>query len=36
VETLLLSQKEIDGLVSMKDVVDIIEKTFQGMGTVRS
>jgi alanine dehydrogenase len=31
-ETLLLSQKEIDGLLSMKEVVDIVEKTFQGMG----
>jgi ornithine cyclodeaminase/alanine dehydrogenase len=31
-ETLLLSQQEIQDLISMKDVVDVVEKTFRGMG----
>ncbi len=31
-ETLLLSQKDIQDLIPMKDVVDIVEKTFRGMG----
>jgi len=31
-ETLLLSQKEIEQLVTMKDVVEVVEKTFRGMG----
>ncbi len=31
-QTLLLSQKEIQELLSMKDVVDAVEKTFRGMG----
>jgi alanine dehydrogenase len=31
-DTLLLSQKEIQDLISMKDVVEIVEKTFRGMG----
>ena len=30
--TLLLSQQEIQDLISMKDVVDVVEKTFRGMG----
>lgn len=32
VETMLLSQKEIQSVVSMKDIVDCVDKTFQGMG----
>lgn len=31
-DALLLSQKEIEDLLSMKDVVEIVEKTFRGMG----
>ena len=31
-DTLLLSQPEIQSLISMKDAVEIVEKTFQGMG----
>jgi ornithine cyclodeaminase/alanine dehydrogenase len=31
-ETLLLSQKQIEQLVTMKDVVEVVEKTFKGMG----
>lgn len=31
-DTLLLKQKEIKELVSMKDVVDLVDKTFQDMG----
>jgi ornithine cyclodeaminase/alanine dehydrogenase len=31
-QTLLLSQKEVDQLITMKDVVEIVEKTFRGMG----
>jgi len=29
---MLLSQKEIESLVSMKDVVECVDKTFRGMG----
>lgn len=32
VETMLLSQKEIQSLVTMKDIVECVDKTFQGMG----
>ncbi len=32
VQTRLLSQKEIRGLISMKDVIETVEKTFRGMG----
>jgi alanine dehydrogenase len=32
IETMLLSQKEIESLVTMKDVVECVDKTFQGMG----
>ncbi len=31
-ETLLLSQKQIEQLVTMKDVVEVVERTFKGMG----
>ena len=31
-ETLLLSQKQVEQLVTMKDVVEAVEKTFKGMG----
>lgn len=31
-DTLLLSQKDIEQLVTMKDVVEVVEKTFKGMG----
>lgn len=31
-DTLLLSRQDIERLVSMKDVVDIVENTFRGMG----
>ena len=31
-DTLLLSRKDIEQLVSMKDVVEIVENTFRGMG----
>ncbi len=31
-ETLLLSQQDIARLVTMKDVVQIVEQTFRGMG----
>jgi ornithine cyclodeaminase/alanine dehydrogenase len=31
-ETLLLSQKDVERLVSMKEVVEVVEKTFKGMG----
>ncbi|MDR1886157.1 MAG: ornithine cyclodeaminase family protein [Synergistaceae bacterium] len=30
--TLLLSQEQIKGLITMKDVVEAVEKTFKGMG----
>jgi len=29
IETMLLSQKEIKSLVTMKDVVECVDKTFQ-------
>jgi ornithine cyclodeaminase/alanine dehydrogenase len=32
IETLLLSQEEIKSLITMKDVVECVDKTFQGMG----
>ena len=32
VETMLLSQKEIQSLVTVKDIVECVDKTFQGMG----
>lgn len=32
IETLLLSQKEIELLIAMKDVVECVDKTFKGMG----
>ena len=32
IETMLLSQKEIQSLITMKDVVECVDKTFQGMG----
>lgn len=32
VETMLLSQEEIKSLVTMKDIVECVDKTFQGMG----
>lgn len=32
IETMLLSQKEIQSVISMKDVVDCVDKTFRGMG----
>src|SRR5512139_519800 len=31
-ETLLLSQKQVEQLVTMTDVVEVVEKTFKGMG----
>lgn len=31
-QTLLLSQKDVEQLITMKDVVEIVEKTFKGMG----
>ncbi len=31
-ETMLLSQKDIQSLITMDDVVDCVDKTFQGMG----
>ncbi|MCF7936199.1 MAG: ornithine cyclodeaminase family protein [Synergistales bacterium] len=31
-QTKLLSQEEVQGLITMKDVVDAVEKTFRGMG----
>jgi alanine dehydrogenase len=31
-ETLLLTQKDVASLITMKDVVEIVEKTFRGMG----
>lgn len=31
-ETLLLSQEDIKNLITMKDVVEIVDKTFQGLG----
>ena len=31
-ETLLLSQKDVAQLLTMKDVVEIVENTFRGMG----
>lgn len=31
-ETLLLSQEQISGLVTMKDIVEIVDKTFVGFG----
>jgi len=31
-DTLLLSQKEVEELITMRDVVEIVEKTFRGMG----
>lgn len=32
VETMLLSQKEIQSVVTMRDVVECVDKTFKGMG----
>jgi len=32
IETMLLSQKEIQSLISMSDIVDYVDKTYQGMG----
>lgn len=32
VETMLLSQKEVQSLITMKDVVECVDKTFRGMG----
>ena len=32
IETMLLSQKEVQSLITMKDVVECVDKTFQGMG----
>ena len=32
IETMLLSQKEIESMISMKDVVECVDKTFRGMG----
>ncbi len=32
IETMLLSQEEVQSLVSMKDVVECVDKTFKGMG----
>ena len=32
IDTLLLSQKEVQSLITMKDVVECVDKTFQGMG----
>jgi ornithine cyclodeaminase/alanine dehydrogenase len=32
IETMLLSQKEIESVISMKDVVECVDKTFVGMG----
>lgn len=32
IETMLLSQKEINSLIAMKDVVECVDKTFKGMG----
>ena len=32
IETMLLSQKEIESIISMKDVVECVDKTFRGMG----
>jgi ornithine cyclodeaminase/alanine dehydrogenase len=31
-DTMLLSQKELESLVTMKDVVECVDKTFQGLG----
>ena len=31
-ETLLLSQEDVKKLITMKDVVEIVDKTFQGLG----
>lgn len=31
-ETLLLSQEEVASLISMKEIVEIVDKTFQGLG----
>ncbi len=31
-ETLLLSQEDVRSLISMKDIVEIVDKTFQGLG----
>lgn len=32
IATMLLSQKEIESMISMKDVVECVDKTFRGMG----
>lgn len=32
IETMLLSQKEVKSVISMKDVVECVDKTFRGMG----
>lgn len=32
IETMLLSQKEVESIISMKDVVECVDKTFRGMG----
>lgn len=31
-ETVLLSQKDVESVLSMKDVVEVVDKTFQGFG----